>query len=127
MKRDMDLVRNMLFKLAESDHSLDFEELLPEGSTLGSREIAAYHLQMLIEEAQLVRGLDSGHIGGRDWNELELTWQGHDFLDSVRDETVWAKSKEGAKKLGGVSFDLLLGLVKEVAKAEAKKRLGLEL
>ena len=52
---------------------------------------------------------------------------GQDFLESVRDETVWAKTREGAKKLGGVTFDMFIGLAKEYAKAEVKKRLGFDL
>ena len=127
MKRDMELVRAMLLELAEADHPMNFEELLPKRSTLGSREIAAYHVQMLIEEAGLIRGIDASHMQGRDWLHLQLTWQGQDFLDSVRDPTVWQKTKEGALKLGGVSLDVLVGIAKEYAKAEVKKRLGIDL
>lgn len=61
------------------------------------------------------------------WIELQLTWHGQDFLDSVRDPTVWDKTRDGAKKLGGVTFEMFIGLAKEFAKAEAKKRLNLDL
>ena len=127
MKRDMDLVREMLLLLSNADHPLSFDEMLPKGSTLWSREVAAYHMQMLVEEAHLVRAIDASHMGGRDWINAQLTWQGQDFLESVRDETVWAKTREGAKKLGGVTFDMFIGLAKEYAKAEVKKRLGFDL
>jgi hypothetical protein len=51
----------------------------------------------------------------------------HDFLDNIRDPTVWERTKEGAKSLGGASWDVLIGLAKAYVKAEAKKRLGIEL
>ena len=59
--------------------------------------------------------------------DLELTWDGHDFLDSVRDPTVWERTREGAKKLGGVSLDVFVDLAKACLRAEAKSRLGIDL
>jgi hypothetical protein len=64
---------------------------------------------------------------GRNWLNLELTWAGQDFLESIRDPTVWENTKQGAKKLGGVSLDIFIGIAKAYLKAEAKKRLSLDL
>ena len=63
---------------------------------------------------------------GPDWLDLQLTWRGHDFLDSIRDQSVWAQTKDGARKMGGASWDVLIEIAKAIAKAEAKKRLGIE-
>ena len=125
MKRDMELVRELLLKIAEAEEPLDFSELAAKREA--GRERTAYHMQMLVEEAGLVRGIDASSMDGKDWLSLELTWHGQDFLDSIRDPTVWEHTKEGAKKLGGVSWDVLIGLAKAYVKAEAKKRLGIEL
>ena len=50
-----------------------------------------------------------------------LTWQGHEFLDTVRDPEIWRKTKERAGSVAsvGVSF------IWEIAKAELKAKLGL--
>lgn len=128
MKRDMDLVRDLLIKIADAEKRLSFSQLVPgrkEGTP--EYELAAYQMQMLIEEAGLVRGIDACSSSGDDWLELQLTWRGHDFLQSVRDQTVWDKTKEGAQKLGGASWDVIMELAKAYMKAEAKKRLGLDL
>lgn len=47
-----------------------------------------------------------------------LTWNGHEFLDNVRNDTVWAKLKRAvAEKGGAVSFDVLKALALSYAKA----------
>jgi hypothetical protein len=128
MKRDMELVRELLLKIADASKPLNFSDLVT-----GRREraeeytVAAYHMQMLVEEARLVRGIDASTMSGKDWIQLELTWFGQDFVDSIRDPTVWDHTKEGAKKLGGVSWDILLSLAKAYVKAEAKKRLNIDI
>ncbi len=53
---------------------------------------------------------------------LGLTWAGHDFLDSSRDNTLWIKAKEHIIKTGvSWSFSLLVEWLKQEAK---KKILG---
>lgn len=46
-----------------------------------------------------------------------MTYQGHEFLDSVRDKTIWGKTKAIAKKAGAESIKILVEIAKEVAKA----------
>lgn len=31
-------------------------------------------------------------MDGPDWLDLQLTWQGHDFLNTLRDPTVWERA-----------------------------------
>lgn len=128
MQRDMDLVRDLLFKIGAADKPPSLSSLVSgRGTDDNGYALAAYHMQMLIEEVGLVRGINASSSSGKEWLNLELTWQGQDFLENVRDPTVWENTKAGAKKLGGVSFDVFVGLAKEYLKAEAKKRLGLDL
>jgi Hypothetical protein (DUF2513) len=124
MKRDMELVRNLLLQIAEADRPIDFESLVKDGDD--SYKVA-YHMEMLINEAHLVKGIDARTMDGRNWIDLTLTWSGQDFVDSIRDPTVWEKTTKGVKKLGGVSFDIFVRVAKEYAKAELQKILGLNL
>jgi len=128
MKRDMDLVRDLLMKIADADKPKKLSELVP-GRKEGTAEYksAAYHIQMLVDDARLVRGSPYHTSSGEEWHTLQLTWQGQDYLENIRDPTVWDKTKEGAKKLGGASWDILIDLAKAYVKAEAKKRLGIDL
>ncbi|PHS34049.1 MAG: hypothetical protein COA92_03165 [Sulfurovum sp.] len=37
-----------------------------------------------------------------------LTWEGHDFLDNVRSDSIWSKTKNILKEKGlGMSFDII--------------------
>lgn len=51
-----------------------------------------------------------------------LTWQGHEFLDSVRSDTVWNHTKEKVVKSGG---SWTVSLLMQVATMEIKRQLGL--
>ena len=112
MKRDMDVVRSLLQQI----------EATKEGYTF-VRGIDAHHAAILIDA-----GLIHGHLhrsdahGVMSANIERLTWSGHDFLDSMRDDTLWKKAKERVL-VPGVSwtFDIL----KEWLKFEAKKKLGI--
>jgi hypothetical protein len=114
----MDLVRDILLEIDKTPE-LDGSRWVPgENITIEghSREELAYHLNMLVE-AGFIRGeytMDAPLIS-------KLTWQGHEFLDNVRDPDIWSKTKERAKKLSAIG----LALLGELAKAEIKKKLGL--
>jgi hypothetical protein len=123
MKRDMELVRTLLFKIEASNRAPRLSEIAARDDK-AAYTAADYHLRML-QEAGFIRGL--AHASGAEWVNLELTWSGHEFLDILRDQTIWEKTKAGATKLGVVGLDLLLGIAKEYAKAEIKNRLGLSL
>lgn len=122
MKRDMDLVRDLLIKIADSDSPPTFSKLVP-GRKDGTSEyaVAAYHMRMLVEDAGFVRGIDYRSSSGDEWLSLELTWQGQDFLENVRDPVVWKKTKDGLQKVGGASWDLIRDLGKAYAKLKMKE------
>lgn len=50
-------------------------------------------------------------------NISNITWSGHEFLNSVRPKTVWDATKNGAKKLGLMSISALNMIASEITKA----------
>ncbi len=108
MKRDMDLVRKILFKLEENPHGFNNKPMEIEGYT---REEIGYHAA-LMHAAGLIEGIKFTHLQSESPDYLPrcLTWTGHDFLDACRDEGRWTKAKEIFGQLDGVTFDV----VKEV-------------
>lgn len=56
-----------------------------------------------------------------------LTWEGHDFLDSVRDPEIWAKTKHGAEAAKGFTVDLLRDLAKGLLKKQIEEYTGIQL
>ena len=125
MKRDMDLIRDLLLGI-EQDERLDgtifiapdeSDNLGVIGITNHSAEEVAYHLMMLMEA-----GLIKGNSTMEQMPAVSrLTWEGHEFLDNIKDQSIWGKTKERLKGLPGVG----IAVIGEVAKAELKKHLGL--
>jgi hypothetical protein len=126
MKRDMDLVRSILLKIESLDHP-DLDELLEPGASYDDRAMLVYHMRMLIEDAGYVRGIDSRSIGHDDWLNLELTWQGHEFLDAIRDPEIWRRTKEGARTAGVAGIEFIWELAKAFGKQVIKERIGIDL
>ncbi|MGN7267361.1 DUF2513 domain-containing protein [Bacillus licheniformis] len=51
-----------------------------------------------------------------------ITWDGHQFLDNIRDNAVWSKTKDAVKSLSSVSLSIL----SNVGESITKKLIGLE-
>lgn len=113
MKRDMELVRKLLVLIEEQD--VNNKELkLPNDI---DRNVAVYHLRLLQQA-----GFTENDIQYADnsplWIYSSLTWDGHEFLDAIRNDTVWNKVKKTvAEKGGSIPFDVL----KAVAVAYSKQ------
>ena len=127
MKRNMELVREILLKIEEATEPPNMSELLLTSTGDGHEARLAYHIQMLVEEAGFVRGIDASSMDGPDWINLELTWQGHDFLATVRNPEVWRRTKDGVRKVGEVSIDILAQMAKAYLKQVIKEHTGLDL
>ena len=57
----------------------------------------------------------------------QLTWSGHDFVDAVRDDEIWGKTRQGAKAAGGFSVDLLKDLAKGFIRKKIAEHTGVEI
>ena len=109
MKRDMDLIREILL-LVEGRKPKQPMDVEIDGR---DRQEIFGHVQLL-QEAGLV---EASFMGGPISEVHRLTWDGHEFLDSVRDPTVWAKVTKKLKEVGGAAtFDVVKALAIGVAK-----------
>lgn len=119
MKRDMELIRKILFYL-EARPFLKAELDLPiEGY---ERDVIRYHV-LLLAQAGLIDFEPEKTKTGRiiRAHALGLNWAGHEFLDAVRSEKVWKKLLKYAKDKGGsLPFDLLKSLGVELIKESLK-------
>jgi hypothetical protein len=81
----------------------------------------------LLIEAGLVNGQMSQTLnpGVRDFFARRLTWDGHEFLDSIRSDTIWARTKRAFLDKGvEMSFDLVKAYAKDAAAALMKGAFG---
>jgi hypothetical protein len=80
------------------------------------------HLGMLLE---------SPFVGGRrflsgEFEIKELTWNGREFLDAIRGDDIWIKTKVAADKIGEVGIGFVWEITKGGIKHELKTRLGID-
>lgn len=120
MKRDMDLIREILFFIEAQPAGLLIQEIDYDDNY--SQEEVIGHLR-LIDDAGLVDGTMEFHSGGSLIAIHGLSNEGHDLLDSIRNETVWKNTKETVAKAGG---SVALDTLKIIATAAMTKYLGLQ-
>ena len=113
MKRDMDLIREILFEIEKAE---DFDlaiEISIEGRD--AKEIN-YHLKILYQ-AGLIEAIGTSGFGeSSEWIATSMTWAGHEFLDSAREEKRWRQAKDMVlKRGGGLVFEVLRKVLIDLA------------
>lgn len=110
MKRDMDLCRLILFKIEDEFKSTALFNLQIEGYDM---EVIAYHCD-LVFEAGLIKSYNPTFAGDSlyAFSVGPLTWEGHDFLDKIMEDTIWNKTKKIAKEK---MLPLTLDVIKTIA------------
>ncbi len=117
MKRDMDLIRKILL-ITESD-SHGFAPQKPMEIDGYTQEEIGYHIHLL-GEADLAKVINMtfDQSDSPSAQMLNLTWNGHEFLDSSHDNHIWNQAKDAISKLGGASIQIWTALLIAYAKKE---------
>ena len=124
----MELIRHLLFVLADKagPEILKVSEIEAEGY---SPTEVQYHLNLMYQ---------AGWINGEDVRSstsdrlikvmpFDLTWQGHEFLEAVRDPEIWRQAKSGASKAGTAGIEFIWGMATALLKNAIRERTGLNL
>ena len=113
MKRDMDLVRQILIIMEEDNNPRGSGNIAVPGI---NSDVMAYHFKIL-RDAGLIEAIDASSTSGMHFMPTSLTWQGHEFIDAARNDGIWNKAKDiMLKKTGGMSLDVLKVLLTDLAK-----------
>lgn len=115
----MDLVRQIL--LHATSEQGGYANVNPEIDGYTDDQIA--HHIYLMWQAGLVEAADTSAMGSSSPTAMlvSITWNGHDFLDAARSNTVWMQAKEMAKSVGGaISFELMKQLLISIARDHLK-------
>ncbi|MDD5159082.1 MAG: DUF2513 domain-containing protein [Sulfuricurvum sp.] len=115
MKRDLDLLRDIMIYL---------EENLAPGGNIQSNDISLYdgsdeeykklseHIKLLIEDGLIETSKPVVMKGFAIFMIFRITSKGHDFLDALRNDTVWNNTKEKMKEIGGFTLGIALDIAK---------------
>jgi Hypothetical protein (DUF2513) len=120
MKRDMELIRALMLEIESKDNIFSFQNLYLESvNDLGySFQQIDYNLEILIEAGLLIGKVQPQAGFDRRIIDIErLSWNGHEFIDNARNESVWKKAMTTVSEKGGsVSVGVLTQLLTSVAK-----------
>lgn len=115
MKRDMDLVREILLFVekhcGEYSHRVDSEAM---GKHDEMDDVIRVHISILKEH-----GFLNGSLSRAGWTVNRLTWEGYELLDNIRDISRWSKIKAGIEKVGGFSMGVLQSVSSALASQAA--------
>jgi|694.fasta_scaffold73953_3 hypothetical protein len=120
MKRNWDTIREILLKTEELTPGCTLR--LSDFDEVRAHEIA-YHVKLLDESGLIkVSILEFAGDVGIHFDLDRLTWSGHEFLDVIRNDSMWNKTKEMITNKGGA---MTFELVKSFAISLAKTALGI--
>jgi hypothetical protein len=96
MERNMDLCRKILLEIEKQYTGTAIYNLQIDGS---NKNTIAYHCGLLMD-AGLIKNYKplyaDGHIQA--FGVSGLTWEGHDFIDKIREDSFWDKIKSSIKE-----------------------------
>ncbi|MEP4258468.1 MAG: DUF2513 domain-containing protein [Rhizobiaceae bacterium] len=117
MKRDLDLLREILLSIEEFEpQSVSAVQSISFKDFSGTEPQNLYHINMLIE-VNFIDLVGKATLSG-DFPIRGITMLGHDFLDAVREPTVWARTKGRLKDMGGWTLEIALAVAKEELKRQ---------
>ena len=117
MKRNMDLVREILLQVEATGAGKTIKLNIAD---YGEEEIGL-HVELMIGHG-LIEGTTIPAGNGPAHRILnyrieKMTWEGHDFLDAARNDTIWEKAKKKClAATGGLAFDALKACLVEFGK-----------
>ena len=112
MKSDNEYLRKLLFNIEGGEdylYSVDVDLRVPPEER---KEL--YYILLLCDERYVVP------TGNRN-ETYRLTAQGHDFIEAIRDEGIWEKTKKVVSETGG---NATLEMVKIIASGFLKEKLS---
>lgn len=122
MKRDMDLMRKILLRIEERSDvppkTLSLNDFLDFHENI---HVISLHIDLMCD-AGLVEVMDTSYDGEvKDYIITRLTLAGYEYLDAIRNYSVWQKVKKRIEVIGGATLDV----IKQLAIKELSKELGL--
>ncbi|WP_198781148.1 DUF2513 domain-containing protein [Shewanella putrefaciens] len=98
MKRDMDLIRLILLEAQNGNLNSDIKGF--------ESDVVKYHKKLAIEagllEGKVQNNLENTSVVPSAVHVKDLTWHGHDFLDSIESDNNWSKVKGYIKESGKI-------------------------
>lgn len=111
MRRDAELIRQILIHMEENSDGRECEMITIEGV---DEMHVIYHYRLLKDAGFMTAMIQDMSSNTTFCTPQSLTMSGHDLLDSIRSDTLWNKFKENLEKNGlPVVFGMLVSYAKQ--------------
>ena len=121
MRLNNDCIRDILLyieeNITESQPTVDVEELISALGHKYDQDTICYHIRQ-IDKSGLVDDVcyaDDGPVF-----VCDLSWEGHTYVNDIRDNKVWDKLKDVTKGLASVSLSVLMDKAPDIVKSFIK-------
>lgn len=124
MKLSHELERDMMLSIEKSDKYDPSRDVLEDLRSKGYEDRNIIYTAQKLYEGHLIEKEPSVDPQGfcSNFATGNLTYEGHQILDNIRDDSVWAKAKEMAKKAASSAS---LSIIADVAGSYIKAKVGL--
>lgn len=110
MKRDLNLIRYILFVLeSENDFPIQASDLCKWLPEYNFQDI--FEPLKMLESGGLITGKDIGWKCGNDFLVQEITYAGHNYIETIRNDTIFNNATSFIKVQG---LPITLGILKDV-------------
>lgn len=128
MERNLDLIRHLMLEIEEKETPGEYTlRYLPEAikgfeKKYGSdyEQVRNKHLYMLIEAKFIEGKYFKDNANNYTVIPIRITWEGHNYIDSIKNNDVWSEVKSKLKTIGGFT----LPIVQQVAASILTNKLG---
>lgn len=127
MKLNHDCVRDLLIHIEEHLTYGFYMEIAAVELKNYSTEELHYAADKLLEANYLI-GNKRSSIGAAlpDIRITSISWEGHQFLDNIRDDGVWKDTQNVLSKFSSVSLSFVGNIASQVITSLVQKQLGLQ-
>ena len=113
MERNLDLIREMLITVSKSRNPVDVGVFVSEKT---SRDEVVFNLRLAREAGLIEANVFYADNEVFDAEITRVTWEGFDYLETVKNDTVWKKTKAKiAQTIGSASLELVKKVASKVA------------
>ena len=126
MKLNADCVRSVLLELEEKPLDNYLPEDLSESVEKYGAENVEYTILKLQEAGYIHAGITRTLSGDYEiFGIFDITFQGHEFLNSIRSPSVWERLKDSTLEGGTACLKVVGDIAVEILKEVAKQKLNL--
>lgn len=124
MKLNNDCVRDLLLYIEQNVGVEDYVDIATLDLSPYTTEDLIYTSQKLNEAGYINAKISKYVDGDCDVYINSLTWNGHKFLDNIRDDNVWKTTKGVVSKFSSVSLSVIENIASQVITNIINQQMG---